>query len=1601
MEFRFVAYDPKTDQRLYQLPRTNSVQIGDTFGTRGTLELKYSAKAIDARDLPTFLKVQAEVTFDNGHTWAEVGPSLLRLSGEHEDTDQAGMRTLRFVGREWILDKARVGTGELELIDGKRPFYQSSPGRIIRTLILEAQDRGAAQGIKLGNFTTDRDAAGNLWPKVATIYYSPGLPIASVLENLVEQGMCDYRMDGDTLNLYAPETAMGRDLTDRANPVRVHSAVTEAPVKYSLEDLASSALLIGDEGFELEVDNPSAPDDYGRLEVTIEQGGVSDPGTARIMVDEALQRGSREIKEITRSQSASGASFLPYRDYRVGDYVQVLEDGQWQKYRVRELQLTRDGQDWTIHAVINDRLQELLLKLAKRTNGIVNGTKGSGGDGTRPTPPENPGIEPAAPEGLIIDQMVYLDRQGIARGQITAGWGAVTESTKGQAVEIGGYELWTRHNETRASWVRVASTDGYLTATHSPVVLSDADGNALEYQWRVRAIAQASNRPGPWSNTVTLTMTQDTTPPPPPSLPTVETDLRIITVDWDGLDEDGEQMPVDFNHVRVYFAGAEDMTGAERVGSLSQRGMWNSGSMEPDEPVWVAASAVDNVGNESVMTPAQSVTPRKLVDDDSIRDAVDGIDDKINDAVDDLNRAIDDIVIDVEGTKNFYTSEMPMEGMDEGDLWYDPSDKNKPYIYQDGEWITVRDQFLKPPTTRNVTDWGLLKPNLSAIQGQWSATDYRIETEASELLGEQSLAVVNIPTEDLGNGYITMPFQGVLDGSAVPDYSDDLFVNEGRPISIDLQLLYSGPFEPVAAQRTLTAHYFAAGVLVDSIPINYASLTREVFPAEMDFDNIVAYYAYALGYQYGMRITGTVMPTTVAGVDEIALTVAIPLPAGKDAEKKLAIWSIDTRVQVPTTGLADGAITETKVSDDAISTPKLRANAITAGKIAANAIETDHLKSKVITGDKLAVGAITADSGIIGSINAGTILFGEMDGARLKAQSIYSDKLLIGGDRNMVPNGDLSRGSADGWPGSPTYRTSNGPPSNTAGVANVYYRAGQGTTSWTDWGRFPVQNGETLVFECWVKCDKSGSVLFIEVRDQDGSHLSTASNAKWESLQGGAGATSYPVSNWTVPTRWTKVVSTLKVGGAGTREAVFGSAYFNHSNGSRRDATPYLAGIKLYRQNGATLIEDGAITTDKILANAITAGKIAAGAIEAGHISANAVAADKIRAGAIDGKLITGARIRTAASGRRTELDVEGLRSYDSSGSVVLTTQTSDGSIDMRGRLRQTIGGTTIQVGYDYNGGPGIGWSDSNNWSYSPGVRYGDNQAISGKKDTLLQGPGASNGNTYLSLYERGDGFDLLSWKGSGSSYRSWQVRASDSDDFMSVGNRGSAGPYLSFKRGTGDTGQAWFGYQHPSNGGYATLALRDRYIWLGAYDSAGNVVSRLWGDAESTELTAGTRNLYLRGKGIYMPSLPNDSDAVGIGRISGQLHSIYSSRRYKILEEPIEATVESFEDKLLSVGAKTWIDKTRAERVADYENAIANGEEPDDNLEGCGPLERIPGVVAEDLNDAGLEIFVRYDEDGLPQSVRYDRIGPALIPIIRRLRDRVDALEQQLGATA
>lgn len=75
--------------------------------------------------------------------------------------------------------------------------------------------------------------------------------------------------------------------------------------------------------------------------------------------------------------------------------------------------------------------------------------------------------------------------------------------------------------------------------------------------------------------------------------------------------------------------------------------------------------------------------------------------------------------------------------------------------------------------------------------------------------------------------------------------------------------------------------------------------------------------------------------------------------------------------------------------------------------------------------------------------------------------------------------------------------------------------------------------------------------------------------------------------------------------------------------------------------NGVKL-SNGAVTADKIFAGSVTADKIEAGAITADKIQAGSITATKLSADAIDGKVITGSLIRTAASGSRVEVQDDG-----------------------------------------------------------------------------------------------------------------------------------------------------------------------------------------------------------------------------------------------------------------------------------------------------------------------------------------------------------------------
>lgn len=57
-------------------------------------------------------------------------------------------------------------------------------------------------------------------------------------------------------------------------------------------------------------------------------------------------------------------------------------------------------------------------------------------------------------------------------------------------------------------------------------------------------------------------------------------------------------------------------------------------------------------------------------------------------------------------------------------------------------------------------------------------------------------------------------------------------------------------------------------------------------------------------------------------------------------------------------------------------------------------------------------------------------------------------------------------------------------------------------------------------------------------------------------------------------------------------------------------------------------------------------------------------------------------------------------------------------------------------------------------------------------------------------------------------------------------------------------------------------------------------------------------------------------------------------------------------------------------------------------------------GMIAEDLAAAGLEMLVSRGQDGELEGIQYDRIAPALLPVIKNLQDRIEKLEEQLNGT-
>lgn len=89
--------------------------------------------------------------------------------------------------------------------------------------------------------------------------------------------------------------------------------------------------------------------------------------------------------------------------------------------------------------------------------------------------------------------------------------------------------------------------------------------------------------------------------------------------------------------------------------------------------------------------------------------------------------------------------------------------------------------------------------------------------------------------------------------------------------------------------------------------------------------------------------------------------------------------------------------------------------------------------------------------------------------------------------------------------------------------------------------------------------------------------------------------------------------------------------------------------------------------------------------------------------------------------------------------------------------------------------------------------------------------------------------------------------------------------------------------------------------------------------------------------------------------------------------------------EKLLNLPTATWIDKGQKERYEAGKRHIKP--------------EKYFGMIAEDLADAGLDLLVsRNPLTHEIEGIQYERIAPALLPVIKKLKDKVNRLEKQIN---
>lgn len=661
---RLVAYRP-FGERIGVLAEPVSFSASMLHNDDGAVRIEYSLLSGDAqafdRELTDGLEVAVEVS--DGTGYREPDNARYVITGRSGKTDDR-TKTVTYSGQSisWLLSKAENNDSSHLLTDGdnkgKRPFYSSNPGVILKTLLDENKARGGvATGLSLG-FDTAKDAGGAAWARKYTLYYSLGTDLQTILSSLVNGGGCDWRTSGRTLKMWnADSNALSRDLS-RSVILQLARDISEAPYEESIADLASTILVEGDNNLLFRMDNPAAPTPWGKWESYSSQGGVSDKDTAQAFMQSTLDDAARVRGQYTRNLVVSDVDSLPLVDYHVGDWITAPTISHREKVRVQEIDLSmRQGEGLSASLALNDIKYDASVRQAKKIKGITGGAALAGSEGGTTASSDRDHRVPKAPIGLIVQTDAYIGSDGYAHGLATAMWSAVTQATNDTAIEISNYSVEWKLRKDGAPWHSAGTTD------KTQLGFGGLDcGTQIEV--RVRAVPTYSDKLGEWSEVFVATVESDTTPCSVPSKPVLSSELGVVTIHWDGKTAAGASMEPDFDHIEVGEGATES---GMKVVSATQAGQGDYivTGLSIGSQHGYALRSVDHAGNKSSWSDIAMVTVASAVPQETL--------DSINQDIAKAEAEAKAAKTTADGKNRIFAQmhEPTHSGLRAGDLWYE------------------------------------------------------------------------------------------------------------------------------------------------------------------------------------------------------------------------------------------------------------------------------------------------------------------------------------------------------------------------------------------------------------------------------------------------------------------------------------------------------------------------------------------------------------------------------------------------------------------------------------------------------------------------------------------------------------------------------------------------------------------------------------------------------------------------------------------------------------------------------------------------------------------------------------------------------------------